>query len=34
LALARVDYDIATAQGKILAAGLPSSLATRLGVGR
>jgi diadenosine tetraphosphatase ApaH/serine/threonine PP2A family protein phosphatase len=34
LALARVDYDIAAAQAKILAAGLPASLATRLGVGR
>jgi diadenosine tetraphosphatase ApaH/serine/threonine PP2A family protein phosphatase len=32
--LARVDYDIQTAQSKIIAAGLPSSLATRLGVGR
>jgi diadenosine tetraphosphatase ApaH/serine/threonine PP2A family protein phosphatase len=32
--LARVTYDIQAAQAKILAAGLPSSLATRLGVGR
>jgi diadenosine tetraphosphatase ApaH/serine/threonine PP2A family protein phosphatase len=32
--LTRVAYDIQTAQSKILAAGLPASLATRLGVGR
>ena len=30
----RVDYDIATAAETILAAGLPSQLAERLGVGR
>jgi diadenosine tetraphosphatase ApaH/serine/threonine PP2A family protein phosphatase len=32
--LMRVTYDLKTAQSKILAAGLPSSLASRLGVGR
>jgi diadenosine tetraphosphatase ApaH/serine/threonine PP2A family protein phosphatase len=32
--LSRVPYDIQAAQAKILAAGLPPSLATRLGVGR
>ncbi len=32
--LARVPYDISTAQKKILDAGLPSSLATRLSYGR
>jgi diadenosine tetraphosphatase ApaH/serine/threonine PP2A family protein phosphatase len=32
--LTRVAYDIQAAQSKILAAGLPPSLATRLGVGR
>ena len=30
----RVEYDIATAQGKIIAAGLPDVLAQRLAVGR
>lgn len=30
----RVDYPVATAQEKILAAGLPRALASRLGVGR
>jgi hypothetical protein len=30
----RVPYAIDKAQARILAAGLPSSLATRLGVGR
>ena len=34
LTLARVPYDIQGAQAKIIAAGLPHSLATRLGVGR
>jgi diadenosine tetraphosphatase ApaH/serine/threonine PP2A family protein phosphatase len=32
--LARIPYDIQATQSKILAAGLPPSLATRLGVGR
>ena len=32
--LTRVSYDIQAAQAKIVAAGLPPSLATRLGVGR
>jgi diadenosine tetraphosphatase ApaH/serine/threonine PP2A family protein phosphatase len=32
--LARVPYDIQAAQTKILAAGLPTSLATRLALGR
>jgi diadenosine tetraphosphatase ApaH/serine/threonine PP2A family protein phosphatase len=32
--LARIAYDIRTAQSKIRAAGLPPSLATRLGSGR
>jgi diadenosine tetraphosphatase ApaH/serine/threonine PP2A family protein phosphatase len=32
--LVRVEYDIATAQGKILKAGLPDVLAQRLAVGR
>jgi len=32
--LRRLDYDIATAQKKILAAGLPERLAQRLAVGR
>ena len=30
----RLDYDIATAQKKILAAGLPERLAQRLALGR
>ena len=34
LALKRVDYDVHSAQGKILAAGLPDALAQRLAVGR
>ena len=34
LSLQRVDYDIRTAQAKILAAGLPDVLAQRLAVGR
>ena len=34
LSLERVDYDIRTAQGKILGAGLPDVLAQRLAVGR
>jgi hypothetical protein len=32
--LRRLDYDIATAQKKILAAGLPERLAERLEYGR
>jgi hypothetical protein len=32
--LRRLDYDIATAQKKILAAGLPERLAERLAYGR
>jgi diadenosine tetraphosphatase ApaH/serine/threonine PP2A family protein phosphatase len=34
LLLRRVEYAVATAQQKITAAGLPSSLANRLGLGR
>jgi diadenosine tetraphosphatase ApaH/serine/threonine PP2A family protein phosphatase len=34
LTLRRVIYDIRTAQGRILSAGLPESLATRLATGR
>jgi diadenosine tetraphosphatase ApaH/serine/threonine PP2A family protein phosphatase len=34
LSVLRVDYDIAAAQAKIIAAGLPEVLAQRLGVGR
>ena len=34
LTIFRVEYDVATAQGKILAAGLPEVLAQRLGMGR
>jgi len=34
LELKRVDYDVHSAQGKILAAGLPDALAQRLAVGR
>ncbi len=34
LAVIRVQYDLATAQNKILTAGLPDVLARRLGVGR
>ena len=34
LTVRRVDYDIAAAQGKIIAAGLPDVLAQRLAVGR
>jgi diadenosine tetraphosphatase ApaH/serine/threonine PP2A family protein phosphatase len=34
LSLQRVDYDMSTAQAKILAAGLPEVLAQRLAVGR
>jgi diadenosine tetraphosphatase ApaH/serine/threonine PP2A family protein phosphatase len=34
LTVFRVDYDVATAQGKILSAGLPEVLAQRLGMGR
>lgn len=34
LTIGRVAYDVATAQAKILAAGLPEVLARRLGVGR
>ena len=34
LSLQRVDYDVKTAQAKILAAGLPDVLAQRLAVGR
>jgi diadenosine tetraphosphatase ApaH/serine/threonine PP2A family protein phosphatase len=34
LALKRVEYDISTAQAKILGAGLPDVLAQRLAVGR
>ena len=32
--LARAPYDVATAQGKIIAAGLPEVLAQRLALGR
>ena len=32
--LRRVDYDIAAAQKRISAAGLPQSLANRLAIGR
>jgi hypothetical protein len=31
--LRRVEYDVETAQKKIIAAGLPERLAVRLGVG-
>jgi diadenosine tetraphosphatase ApaH/serine/threonine PP2A family protein phosphatase len=34
LSLARVEYDVSTAQAKIVAAGLPDVLAQRLAVGR
>jgi diadenosine tetraphosphatase ApaH/serine/threonine PP2A family protein phosphatase len=34
LSLARVEYDVAAAQAKIVAAGLPDVLAQRLAVGR
>jgi diadenosine tetraphosphatase ApaH/serine/threonine PP2A family protein phosphatase len=34
LTLHRVPYDVATAQGKIIAAGLPDVLAHRLAIGR
>ena len=34
LTIRRVDYDITTAQAKIIAAGLPEVLAQRLGAGR
>lgn len=34
LKLKRIDYDIATAQKKIIAAGLPEILADRLSIGR
>jgi diadenosine tetraphosphatase ApaH/serine/threonine PP2A family protein phosphatase len=34
LTVRRVEYDVATAQGKIIAAGLPDVLAQRLAVGR
>jgi hypothetical protein len=34
LSLKRIDYDVQTAQAKILAAGLPEVLAQRLAVGR
>jgi diadenosine tetraphosphatase ApaH/serine/threonine PP2A family protein phosphatase len=34
LAVVRVDYDVAAAQAKIIAAGLPEVLAQRLGMGR
>jgi diadenosine tetraphosphatase ApaH/serine/threonine PP2A family protein phosphatase len=34
LMLKRVDYDLQTAQAKILAAGLPEVLAQRLALGR
>ena len=34
LSLQRVEYDVAAAQAKILAAGLPDVLAQRLAVGR
>ena len=34
LTLRRVAYDIRTAQGRILSAGLPESLANRLANGR
>ncbi len=34
LTVFRADYDVATAQAKILAAGLPDILAQRLGMGR
>ena len=34
IAFRRVEYDLATTQGKILAAGLPSGLAARLAEGR
>jgi diadenosine tetraphosphatase ApaH/serine/threonine PP2A family protein phosphatase len=34
LTLVRVEYDVATAQAKIIEAGLPEVLAQRLGVGR
>ena len=34
LSLARVDYDVAAAQAKIVAAGLPDVLAQRLALGR
>jgi diadenosine tetraphosphatase ApaH/serine/threonine PP2A family protein phosphatase len=34
LSLARVEYDVAAAQAKIIGAGLPDVLAQRLAVGR
>jgi diadenosine tetraphosphatase ApaH/serine/threonine PP2A family protein phosphatase len=34
LTIFRVDYDLGTAQSKIVAAGLPDILAQRLGMGR
>jgi hypothetical protein len=34
LTVIRVPYDVATAQSKIIAAGLPEVLAQRLGMGR
>jgi diadenosine tetraphosphatase ApaH/serine/threonine PP2A family protein phosphatase len=34
LTIARVDYDVAQAQAKIIAAGLPDVLAQRLAIGR
>jgi diadenosine tetraphosphatase ApaH/serine/threonine PP2A family protein phosphatase len=34
LTIRRIDYDVAAAQGKIIAAGLPDVLAQRLAVGR
>jgi len=34
LTIARVPYDVAAAQAKIIAAGLPDVLAQRLGIGR
>jgi hypothetical protein len=34
LTVLRLDYDVATAQAKIIAAGLPEVLAQRLAVGR
>jgi diadenosine tetraphosphatase ApaH/serine/threonine PP2A family protein phosphatase len=34
VSLARVEYDLAAAQAKIVAAGLPEVLAQRLAVGR
>lgn len=34
LTVRRIDYDVAAAQGKIIAAGLPDVLAQRLAVGR